>query len=120
MTTLHSSILPEKSVQFCAVTGDFEVQVNGQIIGYAATELRGTQLANEYVYAVLSAGGHGAADMTQDDADALFGLHLVEAPAPLVHPADHDPAVVLLPVTHPIWELIPEAAWLVTQLPFSA
>jgi hypothetical protein len=96
MTVSDSITLPEKSVQFCAVTGDFEVQVNGQIIGYAATELRGTQMANEYVYAVLSAGGQSAADVTQDDADALFGLHLVDAPAPLVQLADRDPAGVLL------------------------
>jgi hypothetical protein len=120
MTVSDSITLPAKSVQFCSATGDFEVQVNGQIIGYAATELRGTQLANEYVYAVLSAGGHGAADLTQDDADALLALHLADTPPPLVHLADRDPAVVLLPVTHPIWELVPDAAWLATQLPFAA
>ena len=74
MTMSDSITLPEKFVEFCSATGDFEVQVNGQIIGYAATELRGTQLANEYVYAVLSAGGQSAADIAQDDADALFGL----------------------------------------------
>jgi hypothetical protein len=120
MTTTHLSILSAKSVQFCTVTGDFEVQVNGQIIGYAATELRGTQLANEHVYALLSARGCLCADLTQDDADALLALHLMDAPDSLVQPADRDPAGGLLPVTHPIWDLVPEAAWLVTQLPFAA
>jgi hypothetical protein len=81
MPSVHLSILPEKSVQFCAITGDFEVQVNGQIIGYAATELRGTQLANEYVYTVLSTRGHLYADLAQDDADALLAFHLAETPA---------------------------------------
>ena len=110
MTTTHVSTLPEKSVQFCSITGDFEVQVNGQIIGYAATELRGTQLANEHVYAVLSARGGLYADLSQDDAAVLdVALHAVmHADSPM------------LPITHPIIQLVREATWLLSDLPFAA
>jgi hypothetical protein len=118
MTSVHLSILPEKSVQFCAVTGDFEVQVNGQIIGYAATELCGTQLANEHVYAVLSARGHLYADLTQDDADALLALHLADSPPPQDASQEADGAT--LPSTHPIHQLVRATAWLVTHPTFAA
>jgi hypothetical protein len=118
MTVSHLSILPEKSVQFCDVTGDFEVRVNGHIIGYAATELRGTQLANEYVYALLSARGHLYADIAQDDADALLAFHLAESPVPLDAPQDADGAT--LPPSHPIRQLVREAAWLAAHLPLAA
>ena len=117
MTSSHLITLPEKSVQFCAVTGDFEVRVNGQVIGYAATELRGTQLANEHVYAVLSACGYVYADLGQDDADALLALHLAAPPAPL-DALDADGAA--LPPSHPIRQLVREAAWLVSHPPFAA
>jgi hypothetical protein len=117
MTNVHGSTLPEKSVQFCAVTGDFEVQVNGQVIGYAATELRGTHLANEYVYAVLSARGHLYADLAQDDVDALLAFYLVDSPAPPEAP-DADGAT--LPPSHPIHQLMREAAWLVSHPRFAA
>jgi hypothetical protein len=118
MTTTHGSILPEKSVQYCDVTGDFEVQVNGQVIGYAATELRGTQLANDHVYAVLSARGQCYADLAQDDADALLALHLADSPVPPDAPQDADGAT--LPLSHPIRQLVREAAWLAVQLPLAA
>jgi hypothetical protein len=118
MTSSDSITLPEKSVQFCAVTGDFEVQVNGQVIGYTATELRGTQLANEHVYAVLSARGHLYADLAQDDADALLALHLADRPVPLDAPQEADGAT--LPLSHPVRLLVREAAWLAAQLPLAA
>ena len=117
MTNVHSITLPEKSVQFCAVTGDFEVQVNGQVIGYAATELRGTQLANEHVYAVLSARGGVYTDLSQDDADVLLAHHLAETAAPLNTPDADSPT---LPPSHPICQLVREAAWLVTHQRFAA
>jgi hypothetical protein len=122
MTTTHLSTLPEKSVQFCAVTGDFEVQVNGQIIGYVATELRGMQLANEHVYALLSARGQSYADLSQDDADALLALHLADDAAVLDVPlhAVMDANGPILPITHPIIQLVREATWLLTHLPFAA
>jgi hypothetical protein len=113
MTTTHLSTLPEKSVQFCLTTGNFEVQVNGQVIGYAATELRGTQLANEHVYAVLSAQGGLYADLSQDDADALLSLH----PSPRSPFSSPGADLSSLPSLHPICQLVREAAWLATYPP---
>jgi hypothetical protein len=46
------------------------------------TELHGTQLANEHVYAVLSARGHLYADLPQDDADVLLALHVINQHRP--------------------------------------
>jgi hypothetical protein len=118
MTSSDSITLPEKSVQYCDVTGDFEVQVNGQVIGYTATELRGTQLANEYVYAILSSRGHLYADLAQDEADALLAFHLADSPPPPDAPQDADGAT--LPLSHPIHQLVRQAAWLAAQLPLAA
>ena len=76
-----------------------------------------TQLANEHVYAVLSARGHLYADLGQDDADALLALHLAEPPAPL---DTLDAVGAALPSSHPIRQLVREAAWLVSHHRFAA
>ena len=76
-----------------------------------------TQLANEHIYAFLSARGHLYADLTQDDADALLSLHLTETPslrAPFSSPAAD---LSNLPGLHPICQLVREAVWLATYPP---
>ena len=49
--------------------------------------------------------------------DALLALHLAEPPAPLDAP---DAAGAALPPSHPIAQLVREAAWLVTHPAFAA
>jgi hypothetical protein len=129
MTTSHLSTLPEKSVQFCSVTRDFEVQVNGRIVGYASTELRGYQMANEYVYNILSANYPCSADLSQDDADGLLAAHLVDLPPMIDLEVQPDNLLCKqfieveeshLPITHPILQLVNEAAWLVSHPRFAA
>jgi hypothetical protein len=117
MTVSDSSILSAKSVQFCLATGDFEVQLNGQVIGYAATEVRGYQLANEHVYTLLTHSHLEPAELSQDDADALLSVHLQNLPHMESQARVYDleqPAGVstCLTESHPVMQLVREAAWL--------
>jgi hypothetical protein len=119
MTASHLNTLPDKSVQFCSVTRDFEIQVNGRIVGYAATKLRGYQMANEHVYLLLSSYSGCPVDLSQDDADALLAAHLQDLPYMEVRAsvnALEQPAGVYnsLIESHPVMQLVREAAWLAT------
>jgi hypothetical protein len=123
MTTSDFSILSAKSVQLCSMTNDFEVQLNGEVIGYAATELRGYQLANNHVYLLLTHRYLDPADLSQDDADALLSAHLQDPPRMeetlnSVDGLEQSAGVSRpLPESHPVIQLLREAAWLATYIP---
>jgi hypothetical protein len=117
MTASHLNTLPDKSVQYCAVTQDFAVRLNGQVVGYAATALRGYRLANDHVYTLLTHSYLDLSDLSQDDADALLAAHLQDLP----HIQAQDGVYVLeqpagvstsLTESHPVMQLVREAAWL--------
>lgn len=73
--------------------------------------------ANKNFRSVLSTRGSWYADLAQDDADALLALHLAETSPPR-SAQDSDGATLLL--SHPLRQLVREAAWLAAQLPLAA
>lgn len=97
MTIADSNTLPVKLVIYCPSTRDYEVSVDGAVIGFAKTPLAGMALANDHVYQLLERPHVDAADLSQDEAEAvLASQRLTPAALPLVE--------------HPVYLLVAEAA----------
>lgn len=123
MTIRNSITVPVKDVRYCPTTRDYEILVNSQIIGYAPTKLRGYELANEYVYLLLTRDHLDPAELSQEDADAILAAQLSDMPLQLELAAQAELEFLEaqsgieetwrpLPTTHPILQLVREAAWL--------
>lgn len=97
MTTFNDSTLPVKLVVYCPATRDYEVSVDGSVIGFAKTPLAGMALANDHVYQLLERPHIDAADLSQEQAEAVL--------------ASQRATPELLPlVDHPVYLLVAEAA----------
>lgn len=127
MTNGNPTTILQKNIRFCPDTRDYEILIDGQIIGYAPTKLRGYAIANEFVYLQLTAAQGNPAELTPEEAEALLAVQMTAVPVMLELAAQAElerlevssgvaEARRPLPAMHPVRQLVDEAAWWTEQM----
>lgn len=126
MTDRNPTTIPTKNIRFCPDTRDYEFLIDDDIIGYAPTQIRAYEIANEFIYLQLTANHGNPSEVSPEDAEALLAVQMLDVPmmvelaaqeaAEHLEAATGVPEARPLPPMHPVVRLVAEAAWWTNQV----